>query len=224
MPATVTIPMGSTSVPFSITAVNDTLLDGSQTTQITASAPNISTKSQMLTVHDNETATLTLTLPAFIFTLIAYVVLTLTQPAFIAGATGSALVLPGACMLCISIVTTFLLKRNTHLHSLSDREITSRYGFITSDQYDCVHDDRYLEYLALDEDIQAWNGAARMLNRFLTRMECENLPGTFIEYSLTDLKEAMADEQMMIDRVNDSLWPEPHWESRRESQLRACRI
>ncbi|MES2598580.1 MAG: M36 family metallopeptidase [Verrucomicrobiota bacterium] len=64
VPATITIPAGSLSESFLITPVNDTLLDGSQTTLITASASNMSTESRQLTVHDDETATLTLSLPA----------------------------------------------------------------------------------------------------------------------------------------------------------------
>ena len=64
VPASVTIPAGQTSVTFPVTVVNDTLLDGTQTTLITATAPGYDDGSTALEVQDDETTTISLTLPA----------------------------------------------------------------------------------------------------------------------------------------------------------------
>jgi hypothetical protein len=51
------------STTFTVTPVNDALLDGSQTTTLTASALGIGQGGKIFTVHDNETATLGVTAP-----------------------------------------------------------------------------------------------------------------------------------------------------------------
>jgi len=53
VPASVTIPIGSSSATFDITAVNDTFPDGSKTATITASAVNVTSGSLALTVTDD---------------------------------------------------------------------------------------------------------------------------------------------------------------------------
>ncbi len=63
VPASVTLPAGSASVDFEITPVDDTLLDGSQSAIITASAASFAYVSKPFTVHDNETAVITLDIP-----------------------------------------------------------------------------------------------------------------------------------------------------------------
>jgi len=63
VPASVTIPAGSDSVDFAITPVDDNLLDGSQVATITASATTFPDASKSFTIHDNETAVITLDLP-----------------------------------------------------------------------------------------------------------------------------------------------------------------
>lgn len=60
-PATVTIAAGASSVQFTITAVDDTLTDGNQSVQITASAPGIQSASESIVVVDNEQADLVFT-------------------------------------------------------------------------------------------------------------------------------------------------------------------
>ena len=64
VPATVMIPAGSTSANFPVTIVDDALLDGTQIANITADAPGFARVSQALTVNDNETAILSVALPA----------------------------------------------------------------------------------------------------------------------------------------------------------------
>ena len=64
LPATVTILAGQTSASFNATVINDTLVDGTQTTNLTASAIGYANGVVALTVHDNETATLSVTAPA----------------------------------------------------------------------------------------------------------------------------------------------------------------
>lgn len=63
VPATVTIPAGQTSVTFPVTVVDDTFLDGPQSTIIVASSPGYDAGVSTLNVLDNETTTITLTLP-----------------------------------------------------------------------------------------------------------------------------------------------------------------
>lgn len=65
VPASVTLLAGETSAAFWITPVDDAVLDGTQTTRITASVPaGIANGQHLLAVTDSETAVLTLTAPA----------------------------------------------------------------------------------------------------------------------------------------------------------------
>ncbi len=59
VPASVTIPAGQESTTFTITAVDDTLLDGTQSVTITASAPGFIAASSTITVADAEQVTVT---------------------------------------------------------------------------------------------------------------------------------------------------------------------
>jgi Domain of unknown function DUF11 len=63
-PATVSIPAGTASVPFSLRAADDDFIDGSRTISLSASVAGIVTASAMTTTVDNETRTLTITGPA----------------------------------------------------------------------------------------------------------------------------------------------------------------
>ncbi|MDP3850418.1 MAG: cadherin-like beta sandwich domain-containing protein [Luteolibacter sp.] len=63
VPATVTVPAGQTTATFPITILDDTILDGSQNTTIAATAVGFPDASHVIAINDNETATLTLTLP-----------------------------------------------------------------------------------------------------------------------------------------------------------------
>lgn len=63
VPATLTIPAGQTSVTFDVTIVNDSVLDGSQTATITASAAGFSSAAGVIAVRDNETTALTVAAP-----------------------------------------------------------------------------------------------------------------------------------------------------------------
>ncbi|MFA6288589.1 MAG: S8 family serine peptidase [Opitutaceae bacterium] len=60
VPATVVVPAGYPSVTFPITPVNDTAIDGDQTTVITAAVTGWTSATSTLTVTDNEQRTLTL--------------------------------------------------------------------------------------------------------------------------------------------------------------------
>ena len=60
VPATVTIAANQASNTFTITAVDDTLLDGTQTPAITASASGISSAMKTIDVTDHETLTVTI--------------------------------------------------------------------------------------------------------------------------------------------------------------------
>ncbi len=64
VPTSVTILAGLTSADFDLTIVDNSLLDGLEGVIITASAIDYLPGSGSLTVHDNETATLTVSLPA----------------------------------------------------------------------------------------------------------------------------------------------------------------
>ncbi len=64
VPATVTIPAGQTNATFSLTIVDNAVLDGTQSATITATAANFAPASGTITVNDNETATLAVSLPA----------------------------------------------------------------------------------------------------------------------------------------------------------------
>ena len=63
-PASVTLLAGQTTTNFPITIIDDALLDGPQPATITVSAVGFATGSDTLLVADNETAILTLSLPA----------------------------------------------------------------------------------------------------------------------------------------------------------------
>jgi hypothetical protein len=62
--ASVTIPAGSTSASYALTAVNDTLLEGTMTLRIEASAAGFTSASAVATLLDDETASITVALPA----------------------------------------------------------------------------------------------------------------------------------------------------------------
>lgn len=64
IPASVTILAGQTDATFSVTPINDTRIDGTQNVTLTASAASWPSHSASLSVHDNESGTLTVTLPA----------------------------------------------------------------------------------------------------------------------------------------------------------------
>jgi uncharacterized protein YdeI (BOF family) len=64
VPASVTLPAGQTSLPFAITIVDNAVLDGTEAVVISATATGSMAASGTITVHDNETATLTVSLPA----------------------------------------------------------------------------------------------------------------------------------------------------------------
>ena len=61
---TLNLGLGQASATVDVTAVDDALLDGSQPIVLTASAASYQTGNATLTVHDNEAATLTVTVPA----------------------------------------------------------------------------------------------------------------------------------------------------------------
>jgi hypothetical protein len=63
VPATVTIPAGQTSAALPLTIVDNTLLDGPEAVVISATATGYAPAQSTITVHDNETAVLTVTLP-----------------------------------------------------------------------------------------------------------------------------------------------------------------
>ena len=64
VPAAATIPAGLTSASVPMTIIDNTLLDGIETVTITALAAGYAGASGTIIVHDNETATLVLSLPA----------------------------------------------------------------------------------------------------------------------------------------------------------------
>ncbi len=64
VPATVVIPAGQTNAVFDLNIIDDSLLDGDQTANITATVFSFTTPQAKITVHDNETAALSVTLPA----------------------------------------------------------------------------------------------------------------------------------------------------------------
>ncbi len=61
MPATVTIPAGQASTTFTIAAVDDTLLDGTQRVNITATSSGYQSGTRAIDVTDNETLSLSIT-------------------------------------------------------------------------------------------------------------------------------------------------------------------
>lgn len=64
VPASVTLPEGQQSVPIPLTFPEDVVIDGSQTVTLTAAVTNWPNAQRNLTVTDNESRQLTLTLPA----------------------------------------------------------------------------------------------------------------------------------------------------------------
>ncbi|MCG3147103.1 MAG: hypothetical protein PCFJNLEI_00540 [Verrucomicrobiae bacterium] len=64
VPSSVTVLAGHSNATFTVTINDDAILDGSQTGLVIATAPDSGSESRTFTVHDSETATLTLTLPA----------------------------------------------------------------------------------------------------------------------------------------------------------------
>jgi uncharacterized repeat protein (TIGR01451 family) len=64
VPATVTIPAGQTNAVFDLTIIDDGVLDGTQTSAISASASGFANGYGTISVFDNETATLQAMLPA----------------------------------------------------------------------------------------------------------------------------------------------------------------
>jgi uncharacterized repeat protein (TIGR01451 family) len=64
VPATVILPAGLTSVGFNATIVDDTLIDGDQSSTITAHVPNWTDALATVVVHDNESTNLVVTLPS----------------------------------------------------------------------------------------------------------------------------------------------------------------
>ncbi|MEN6449292.1 MAG: M36 family metallopeptidase, partial [Thermoguttaceae bacterium] len=63
VPASVTIPAGSTSAPLPIAIVDNTLLDGLESVLITATTAALGVSGGAITIHDDETTTLAVSLP-----------------------------------------------------------------------------------------------------------------------------------------------------------------
>lgn len=66
VPTTVTMPAGESSAVFDLVVVDDALLDGDRTVTVTASAPGYVAGQGAVRVGDNETALLTVTVPAVV--------------------------------------------------------------------------------------------------------------------------------------------------------------
>ncbi len=64
VPETITIPAGQSTVTVPVTLLDDALLDGTQSVTITATAPLFTGAAASFGVTDNETATITLNIPA----------------------------------------------------------------------------------------------------------------------------------------------------------------
>ncbi len=64
VPSSLVIPAGQSNAVFDLTIVNDTLLDGDQNVNITATATNFSPTHATILVHSTNTTTLSVTLPA----------------------------------------------------------------------------------------------------------------------------------------------------------------
>ena len=64
VPATETIPAGQTLISLPITIIDDGLLDGPEAVTVTASASGYTTGTCTMTVHDDESATLSVSLPS----------------------------------------------------------------------------------------------------------------------------------------------------------------
>lgn len=66
VPASVVVPAGQSSVAFTATALDDSILDGAKFVNVTATAPGFGMGRRSITILDNETATLTFGMPASI--------------------------------------------------------------------------------------------------------------------------------------------------------------
>ncbi len=66
VPDTVTIPSGQTFAGFDLVISDDSLLNGTRQVKITARAADYNNCTEMITVNDNETAQLTLSLPEYV--------------------------------------------------------------------------------------------------------------------------------------------------------------
>ncbi|HSV12730.1 MAG TPA: FG-GAP-like repeat-containing protein [Tepidisphaeraceae bacterium] len=64
VPATITIPAGQTSVPLPLTILDDNLLNGLEGITITATLATYASTPAVVNVHDNETAVLSVSVPA----------------------------------------------------------------------------------------------------------------------------------------------------------------
>src|SRR5262249_26850945 len=64
VPPTVVVLAGETNAAFDITVIDDLLLDGTQKPSITASAPGFDSGGNTMSIFDNESALLTISLPA----------------------------------------------------------------------------------------------------------------------------------------------------------------
>jgi hypothetical protein len=64
LPASVVIPAGSNNVSFDLTVLGDSLLNGDQQVGVTATSSNFDTAYTTMIIHDTNTATLSVTLPA----------------------------------------------------------------------------------------------------------------------------------------------------------------
>lgn len=78
VPSSITMLAGTNTIAFPITMVNDSVLDGDQTTTIQASSPGYGSNSITLTVLDDDGTTLTLTAPSEVIEGQAAVTCTLT--------------------------------------------------------------------------------------------------------------------------------------------------
>ena len=63
VPASVVIPAGYLSVDFDVEVMDDALFDGTRTVEVSAFAPGYAQASEIIDVHDNEIATLTVQIP-----------------------------------------------------------------------------------------------------------------------------------------------------------------
>ncbi len=81
VPASATIPAGQTSVSFQVSAIVDNLLDGPEQITIGAVGSGAYATSAAVTVHDNQSATITATLPASAHELSGSVTGTITSSA-----------------------------------------------------------------------------------------------------------------------------------------------
>lgn len=80
VPASVTIPAGASSVTFTLTSPDDDLMDGTQPATVTATVQGYTSGAATLQVADNESRTITLTLPTSVNEGTYYAYATLTLP------------------------------------------------------------------------------------------------------------------------------------------------